>query len=337
MNNKMIIMGLVLASYGSMAIAMHRGSGGSRRASASGRTVSSPSFGAGQGRARAMSAGAIGASSRGLSSRSSMMPSALSTGAGTAGTRTESSSPRSFGFQSRTASSLSAAVSSPDSSVRGFSSRRAGASSLAGDLRGDYSRRRSFGRRRPHSFSGLWRRSADSRRSFDRSSGNITGARGLTRRSLNLTRPLKFDTYRTESSIGKQRDFLRKGFGKSSVKWRNLYRSNWPLFITTFPFAYYSLYNEYPPIYYDYYDTYGVYPQKSSDYDLFVAGQSSVTPVVDESLEGCLQECDPACVKECQEQSGKSADECAEECDDICTDSCNQPTEGTELEGTEEI
>lgn len=158
-----------------------------------------------------------------------------------------------------------------------------------------------------------------------RNEGFFRGRRGLSHREklrggqLSLRNSLRLDRYRTHDTLVKQRRFLHTDYGDSHIRWYRLYRYNWPLFISTFPFAYYAVYSEYPPIYYDYYDTYGSFPEKSSEYEKVVTGKFHS---YEESIDSCMAECGIACIKDCQEQSGKPLEECQEECEPLCGDSC---------------
>ncbi len=148
--------------------------------------------------------------------------------------------------------------------------------------------------------------------------GRTIGARNLGQ--LSLTTPVRVDANRSSYRIEKQRDFLHKDFGHHHIRWNRLYYNDWPLFISIFPFAYYSVYHEYPPVYYDYYDTYGRYPQKSADYYLILSGQTQ--SIDDPLIDGCTTACEAGCITECQNVSGKSFEECEDDCEPLCADVC---------------
>ncbi|MBA2307011.1 hypothetical protein H0W26_02670 [Candidatus Dependentiae bacterium] len=176
------------------------------------------------------------------------------------------------------------------------------------------------------SYKGLWEKRFDLRSSSNRFTGSSVGPRWRNRNpeALSLRRPLKKDVFRNEARISKQYRFLGRDLRDKRTKWSRLYRHNWPLFISTFPFAYYETYGEYPPIYYDYYDTYGVYPQRSVYYTLLLNNQSKL---IDQWIDQCSAECGDECIADCQKESGKSWGACKSDCDPLCKDACEDSYE----------
>ena len=63
---------------------------------------------------------------------------------------------------------------------------------------------------------------------------------------FDLSRPRRFDSHRTERSVSNQRNFMNRRVGRHNWQW--LAANNFPLFISTFPFAYNAQYGDYPPV-----------------------------------------------------------------------------------------
>lgn len=155
--------------------------------------------------------------------------------------------------------------------------------------------------------------------------GRFAGRAGADRVGgrFNLSRPRTFDSHRTEQSVSKQRNFMNRRVGGHNWQW--LAANNFPLFISTFPFAYYADNGDYPPIYYDYYDEYGTYPTQSNEYDMMMSEQGPAVPPgepTQEDIMNCQADCSPQCMGDCRAQGELTDSECMQQCKQICVDSC---------------
>ncbi len=139
---------------------------------------------------------------------------------------------------------------------------------------------------------------------------------------FDLSRPRRLDSHRTEQSISKQQNFMNRRVGRHNWQW--LAANNFPLFISTFPFAYNAEYGDYPPVYYDYYDEYGSYPTQSGEYDMMMAeqGPADQGEPTQEDIMNCQADCSPQCMGDCRAQGELSDSECMGRCKQICVESC---------------
>ncbi len=152
--------------------------------------------------------------------------------------------------------------------------------------------------------------------------GRVSRPGALVRRGaahgLRLHKPHRRGVHRTPAKIRHQRRFLRRRFRHHDWDW--WFYNDFPIFISVFPFTYYTQYGEYPPIYYDYYDIYGVYPLRHPSYETYLA-DSSVIGQVGVTV-GCYTQCSKDCGEECNKESGLSDDECNRQCAASCRDTC---------------
>jgi hypothetical protein len=117
---------------------------------------------------------------------------------------------------------------------------------------------------------------------------------------------------------------LDRRVGGRSWKW--LAANNFPLFISTFPAAYYAQYGDYPPVYYDYQDEYGSFPeQNEGDYDMMMAQQgppAGPEEPTQADIMQCQSECAPQCMNDCLGSGELSQSECMQECSQMCVEAC---------------